>query len=153
MADLNNKKRASADQWTNLQAYSLAVLCLVIGIAGGWFVRGSQSSGMPAPESASAASMPGAAQPTLAQMKQMADKQVEPLLAQLKNDPNNAEVLANIGNVYYDTHLFPAAIDYYQRSLQVKPGNASVRTDMATAYWYSDNPDTAIAEFKRALSY
>ena len=35
----------------------------------------------------------------------------------------------------------------------MKPDNASVRTDMATAYWYTDNAETAITEFKRALSY
>jgi len=82
----------------------------------------------------------------------MADKQAEPLRSQLKTDPNNAELLANIGNIYYDTHQFQAAIDYYQRSLQIKPDNASVRTDMGTAYWYSDNADAAITEFKRALA-
>jgi len=28
-----------------------------------------------------------------------------------------------------------------------------VRTDMGTAYWYTGNPDQAIAEFNRALKY
>jgi tetratricopeptide (TPR) repeat protein len=44
------------------------------------------------------------------------------------------------------------AIDYYQRSLKTKPADASVRTDMATAYWYTGGADTAIAEFNRALA-
>jgi cytochrome c-type biogenesis protein CcmH/NrfG len=151
MADVT--KKASADQWTSQQAYGLAVVCLVIGIAGGWFVRGSQSTGAVASAAAGIPSGQGEAQPTPEQIKRMADKQVEPLLAQLKSDPKNAELLANIANVYYDTHQFATAIDYYQRALQVKPDNASVRTDMATAYWYTDNAETAIAEFKRALSY
>jgi tetratricopeptide (TPR) repeat protein len=34
----------------------------------------------------------------------------------------------------------------------MKPTDTSVRTDMATAYWYAGNPDTAIAEFKRVLA-
>jgi cytochrome c-type biogenesis protein CcmH/NrfG len=151
MADAG-KKRAAGEQWTSLQAYALAVVCLLIGIAGGWFVRGSQSSTIPSSEVANATALPGSAQPTLEQMKGMADKQAEPLLAQLKDDPKNAVLLANIGNIYYDTHQFQTAIDYYQRSLQIKPDNASVRTDLGTAYWYSDNADAAIAEFKRALA-
>jgi cytochrome c-type biogenesis protein CcmH/NrfG len=146
------KKRAAGEQWTSLQAYALAVVCLMIGVAGGWFVRGSQSSTTPPSEMANTTALSEAAQPTLEQMKRMADKQAEPLRSQLKTDPNNAELLANIGNIYYDTHQFQAAIDYYQRSLQIKPDNASVRTDMGTAYWYSDNADAAITEFKRALA-
>jgi len=147
----STKQQTIREQWTSLQAYTLAVVCLLIGIAGGWFVRGSQSPSAPRPETANA--LQGGGQPTLEQMKRMADKQAEPLLAQLKADPSNAELLANIGNVYYDTHQFQAAIDYYQRALQINPDNASVRTDMGTAYWYSDNADAAIAEFKRALAY
>lgn len=82
----------------------------------------------------------------------MADKQAEGLLAQLATDPSNSDLLANIGNVYYDAQQFPTAIEYYQQSLKIRPTNASVRTDMATAYWYLGNADTAIAEFTRALA-
>ncbi len=151
MAD--HTKKALADQWTSRQAYGLAVVCLVIGIAGGWFVRGSQSPASVASAAAGVPTSQAEGQPTPEQLKGMADKQVEPLLAQLKSDPKNAELLASIANVYYDTHQFATAIDYYQRVLQVKPDNASVRTDMATAYWYTENAETAIAEFKRALVY
>jgi cytochrome c-type biogenesis protein CcmH/NrfG len=151
MAD-SSKKPAIGEQWTSLQAYALAVVCLLIGVAAGWFVRGSQSPSAPVAKTANATALSAGTQPTLEQMKRMADKQAEPLLAQLKTDPNNAELLANIGNIYYDTHQFQSAIDYYQRALQIKPDNASVRTDMGTAYWYSDNADAAIAEFKRALA-
>ena len=95
----------------------------------------------------------GAQAPTPAQMQQMADTQAAPLLEKLKADPNNAGLLENIGNVYYDAQLFPTAIDYYQRALKVAPANTGVRTDMATAYWYTGNIDAAIAEFQKSLSY
>jgi cytochrome c-type biogenesis protein CcmH/NrfG len=154
----NVKKTSSVNDWTSVQAYTLAVVCLLIGIAAGWFFRGSQSPAGAAVETASASVPSGmgagaGAQPTPEQMKKMADKQAATLLEQLKTDPNNAELLANIGNVYYDTQLYSAAIDYYQRSLKVQPANAGVRTDMATAYWYTGNADGAIEEFNKALSF
>ena len=93
------------------------------------------------------------AQPTPEQMKRMADAQAAPILEKLKSDPNNADLLANIANIYYDTQQYPVAIGYYQRSLKVQPVNAGVRTDMATAYWYVGDADTAITEFNKALSY
>jgi len=147
------------DQWTSVQAYVLAVICLLVGIAGGWFIRGSQSPTSAATET-STASAPavdpanaGAQAPSPAQLQKMADTQAAPLLANLKADPNNAGLLQNIGNIYYDAQQFPTAIDYYQRALKVEPANTGVRTDMATAYWYTGNADAAIAEFQKSLSY
>jgi cytochrome c-type biogenesis protein CcmH/NrfG len=142
-----------------VQAYTLAVICLLVGIAGGWFIHGSQSPATAAADSpnASAPAMGGASgapqTPSSAEMQKMADTQAGPLIDKLKADPNNAGLLENIGNVYYDAQIFPTAIDYYQRALKVEPSNTGVRTDMATAYWYTGNPDAAIAEFQKSLSY
>jgi len=159
MTDTNRATATSVEQWTSVQAYVLAVICLLVGIAGGWFIRGSQSPAASGAETASASAPspamgnPATQAPTPAQMQKMADTQAGPLLEKLKADPNNAGLLASIGNVYYDTQQYPTAIDYYQRALKVEPANAGVRTDMATAYWYTGDADTAIAEFKRSLSY
>ena len=156
MTDTN---RTSIEQWTSVQAYVLAVICLLVGIAGGWLIRGSQSPAAAATETASAPAPapamanPGMQMPSPAEMQKMADTQAGPLIEKLKADPNNSELLANIGNVYYDARQFPTAIEYYQRALKVEPANTGVRTDMATAYWYTGNADAAIAEFQKSLSY
>ena len=156
MTDTN---RATIEQWTSVQAYVLAVICLLVGIAGGWLIRGSQSpaaapaetASAPAPAMGSAGA--GAQPPTPAQMQKMADTQAGALIEKLKADPTNAGLLASIGNIYYDAQQFPTAIEYYQRALKVEPANTGVRTDMATAYWYTGNADAAIAEFQKSLSY
>jgi len=154
-----NRNESSTEQWTSVQAYTLAVLCLLLGIAGGWFIRGSQASAPGAESASTLAAAPGAgssgaeAQPSPNQMKKMADTQAGPLLEKLKADPNNPELLASIGNIYYDTQQYPTAIDFYQRALKAQPTNAGVRTDMATAYWYTGNADGAIVEFDKALIY
>ena len=159
MTDTNRTTSTSIDQWTSVQAYVLAVICLLVGIAGGWFIRGSQSPAVapsqtasaPAPAGGSADA--GAPTPTPAQMQKMADTQAGPLLEKLKADPNNAGLLESIGNIYYDAQQFPTAIDYYQRALKIEPANTGVRTDLATAYWYTGDADTAIAQFQKSLSY
>jgi len=153
------EKASTTETWSSVQAYTLAVICLLLGVAGGWLFRGSQSPATAAPaETVSAADPAGmksanGTQPTPEQMKKMADMQAAPLLEKLKGDPNNLELLVSAGNVYYDTQIYPTAIEYYQRALQIKPADAAVRTDMATAYWYLGNADTAIDEFNKALSY
>jgi len=157
---MTERNRAtSIEQWTSVQAYTLAIICLLVGIASGWFIRGSQSPVTAAGETASApapavgSANAGAQTPTPAQMQKMAETQAGPLIEMLKADPTNAGLLANIGNIYYDAHQFPTAVDYYQRALKVEPANTNVRTDMATAYWYAGNADVAIAEFQKSLSY
>jgi cytochrome c-type biogenesis protein CcmH/NrfG len=157
-------KTTTSDTWTSTQTFSFAAVCLLLGICGGWLLRRSQERSTPvATPVAASAPAPGAAispnfgsgaeSPPPAQFQQSADSQVAPLLEQLKSNPTNADLLAQIGNIYYDTKQYPAAIDYYQRSLKSQPANASVRTDLGTAYWYSGNADYAINEFNKALSY
>ncbi len=157
MTDTN--RATSLEQWTSVQAYVLAVICLLVGIAGGWFIRGSQSPAAAAAETPSASAPvpampnPGAPTPTPAEMQKMADTQAGPLIEKLKADPANEGLLENIGNIYYDAQQYPTAIDYYQRALKAQPANTGVRTDMATAYWYTGDADTAIKEFQKSLSY
>jgi tetratricopeptide (TPR) repeat protein len=154
MTDTN--RATSTEQWTSVQAYVLAVICLLVGIAGGWLIRGSQSPAGTETASAAAAApaiTPGTQTPTPAQMQKMADVQAAPVIEKLKADPKNVVLLESAGNVYYDAQQFPTAIDYYQQALRVEPANTGVRTDMATAYWYTGNADTAIAELQKSLSY
>lgn len=149
-------------QWTSRQALIFITVCLMVGIAGGWFIRGFQGAGklsttqaavaqpMPAvPDAAAATSQP----PSPARVREMADAQAAPLLEKLKSDPKNADILTSIGNLYYDAQQYTVAVDYYDRMLQTKPSDVSVRTDMATAYWYLGNADRAIEEFNKALTF
>ena len=156
------KNNSSSVNWTGVQAYTLAVVCLLLGMAGGWLIRGSQQSPAAAaavenagPSASAPTAMGGGmnAQPTPEQLKKMADTQAAPLIEKLKSDPNNPELLTSVGNFYYDAQQFPIAVDYYGRALKAKPADAGVRTDMATAYWYMGNADTAIAEFNKSLTY
>jgi cytochrome c-type biogenesis protein CcmH/NrfG len=149
--------------WTSAQAFAVALICLLLGLAGGWFIHKSLGSAHVAsavvrptmPTGASPAVQFGSlsGMPTPEQLKKMADTQAAPLLENLKADPNNAELLTRIGNIYYDVKQYPTAIEYYERSLKLQPANTAVRTDMGTAYWYMGNADTALAEFNKALAY
>lgn len=150
--------------WRPVQAYLLAAVCLMIGLPVGYLVRGSapektsaaapvaNAEAPPAPAAAST-NMPHHPTPTLEDMKRMADKQAEPLLAKLKADPNNAQLLNQVGILYRSTHQFKEAEDYFQKSLQIDPKNVNVRTDLASCLYYSGDVDGALAELQKSLSY
>ena len=134
---------SQSSNWSSTQAYVLAVICLFIGVAVGYFVRGSASPSAAVAGSEQAASSQTAAamgnmdpsKVTPEQLRHMVEKQVEPVLQQLKANPADPALLAQVGNVYYDTQLYQDAIGYYEKSLVSDPKNVGVRTDMGTAYF------------------
>jgi cytochrome c-type biogenesis protein CcmH/NrfG len=138
----------------------MAVICLIVGTAVGYLVRGSKTASVAIPPStvATAPQAPPDAthaaanqMPAPDQMQAMAEQQAAPLLAKLKANPKDAETLAAVGNVYYDAQQFNVAVDYYGRALTIEPKNAAIRTDMGTAYLYLGDSDRAIQEFHTAL--
>lgn len=157
------KTTTASVNWTSAQAFAVACICLMLGLAGGWFIHKSLGArhvaNIVAPPVAPTGAPPAAqfgslaAMPTTEQLKKMADAQAAPLMESVKADPNNAELLTRIGNIYYDVKQYPTAIEYYERSLKLQPANTAVRTDMGTAYWYTGNADAALAEFNKALTY
>jgi len=176
-------KASSSANWTSTQAYLMAVICLLIGVGAGWFLRGSQSpatapvatseaggtaGNVPAGNMGGFGGVAGMGQqaPSPAQLKRMADTQAAPLLAQLKSTPNDANLMIQIGNSYFDSgeacretnqdcpEQFKTAIEYYERALKIQPTNTNVRTDMGIAWWEGlHDADTAITAFDKALSY
>jgi cytochrome c-type biogenesis protein CcmH/NrfG len=150
-----SESASTSGYWTSAQAYVLATICLVVGIVVGYLVRGSAGSDN-RPQVAATAPAPAnmgtsAAEPTPEQMKRMAETQVAPILAQLRNSPNDPRLLTDAGNAYYDAQQYREAIDYYDRVLKMEPKNADVRTDMGTAYFYLGDADRALKEFDHAL--
>lgn len=152
-------KTSASGNWTATQAYVLSVICLVVGVAVGYLVRGSAptqtgatvNAAQPATAQGGMAPMGNAAQPTPLQLRQMADTQAQPLLAQLKSDPNNAALLYQIGNLYYDAQQYPDAAKYYEDSLKINPNATDVRTDLGTAYHLMGQPDRALQEYDQVL--
>lgn len=163
-----NQPSTPGTNWTPAATYAMAAICLLVGVLVGYVVRGSAPDGShpqiaasenaaPATAAAMPAAMPqGTAPhpaPTLDDMKRMADKKAEPLLAKLKTDPNNADTLNQLGILYRATHQFKEAEGYYAKALQVDPKNVNVRTDLASCLYYTGDVDGALAQLQKALTY
>jgi cytochrome c-type biogenesis protein CcmH/NrfG len=140
--------------WQAKQVYAMAAVCLLVGLAIGYLFRGSQSTATPEESRTQPAAMPGATGgqlPSLEQMKQMADKKAEPLLAKLKSDPNNSGLLLQVGNIYKATHQFKDAVRYYDRALKADSKNVLARNELASCLYYTGDVDGALAQLERSL--
>jgi cytochrome c-type biogenesis protein CcmH/NrfG len=163
-----DKSSTNNGGFTTFQAYTLAIITLAIGIAVGYFARGSASpsAGQEAAQAAipegtapggmgvAPAQLPGigSTQQQAAPSLEMLAKAAQPLLSQLKNNPTDVDTMIKVANLYYDGQAYPQAIEYYEKTLTLQPNNADVQTDVGTAYWYTGNPDKAIASFEKALA-
>lgn len=146
-----------AGYWSSTQAYVLAVITLLLGVAVGYLVRGSATTATLGQKQSAPFTVPtfggagiGDQQP---RSSEFAARTVEPLLQQLEARPNDADLLINIANSYYDGKDYAKAIEYYQRGLKIRPEDVNVRTDMATAMWYSGDADGAIKQYEQSLKF
>ena len=134
-----------SNSWRPRQVAMVVLAVLVLGIALGYLFRSSSSS-------AAVASPSGASQRAASSTSTNFDGTIQPLLRRLENNPNDPNLLVDLGNAYYDNRDYDKAVGYYRRYLELRPQDASVRTDMGTAIWYLGNPDGAIQQYETVLS-
>lgn len=150
---------SSKSGWPAMHVYAMAIVCLVVGVAIGYLARGTAGKppatvAIPTGNAGAAPPPQGSEQmPSLAQMKQMADKKAEPLLSKLKADPNNPATLEQLGDIYDATHQFKDAAGYYLKALAIDPGNVPVRTRMASCLYFTGQADAAILQLEQSLQY
>jgi tetratricopeptide (TPR) repeat protein len=151
---------ATSERWTIQWTMVLLAACLMAGVAGGYLIRqwrasfaatAARTSGSATAQAQGASSVAQPAGP--AQLKALADVNAAPLLTKLQTDPNNADLLTRVGNLYYDAREYSTAVEYYGRALKAKPADVAVRTDMGTALWYMGDADAALLQFDTALSF
>jgi len=141
--------------WSNTQTYTMAVICLMLGVVAGFLSHSPGDASPKVPASAAATpAAPGAVTPQMpsaADLKRMADKQVAPLLEQLKKNPQDADLLARIAHSYMAAQQFHSARQYYEESITVKP-KAEVLNELAFVYVKMGDLDKGIATLRQALT-
>jgi cytochrome c-type biogenesis protein CcmH/NrfG len=153
MSDNNQTVKTS---WSSVQVYTLSAICLLIGVTMGYLFRGSTAPKAPSASTTAAVQTPTAggidasAPQSPEAMKRMAEKQVTPLLEQLKSNPNDADTLAQVAHYYIAAGQFPDAVTYYEKAVAIKPTAESL-TQLAGAYYYSGSTDKSVDALNRAL--
>lgn len=64
---------------------------------------------------------------------------------------DDSVVRVELANLYFDAERFPEAIRYYEEALKIDPTNVNASTDLGVCYYYTNQPDRALAQFARSL--
>ena len=81
---------------------------------------------------------------------------IERLLALEKvaaEDPQNADYRVQIANLYYDLGQFEKAADFYQQSLDIRPGDPAIGTDLATCFYNLGQSDKSLEMLNQVLQH
>ena len=149
---MDNEKQAVQNSWNSVQASAFAVVCLAAGFGLGYLIHGP-SSPVTSPHEANA--RPAESQsvpemPSAEQMKHMSEKMADPLMADLKTNPNNPELLGKIGSVYFRAGQYSAAAEYYEKAVKAKP-SAERYVSLSNSYHYAGQDDKAFDTINKAL--
>lgn len=142
----------SNNHWTSREAYLLAMVALFVGLVAGFLFHGTS---VPAPVTAAqqtaSPGAPAGSAPGSLQSPEQLNAMVQPMLDAARANPSDPAPLIELGNTYYDHRFYPEAVKYYARALELKPADLEVRTDMATAMFYSGAADKAVVELDKVL--
>ena len=78
--------------------------------------------------------------------------QINELKKRLQSNPNDVDLLVQLGNTYFDSSMYTESIEAYEKALAFNPGNPNVLTDLGVMYRRNGQPDEAIKRFREAAS-
>lgn len=153
------ERSQDARPWNNVQVYSMAAICLLLGVVAGYLLHApvvaTSAAGAaaysPNAAPATSAANPPQQMPSASDLKRMADKKVEPLLEQLKKNPKDPDLLAQIGHSYLAAQQLQSAQQYLEQSIALKP-KPDTLNDLSFVYAKLGDIDKTVALLKQARS-
>ncbi|MBU4555363.1 MAG: tetratricopeptide repeat protein [Actinobacteria bacterium] len=78
--------------------------------------------------------------------------QIHTLLQEIENNPESANALLDLGNIYFELGNYPRASTFYERYVTLQPDNLDAATDLAASYFSSGKTDQAILAVNNVLA-
>jgi tetratricopeptide (TPR) repeat protein len=136
------------------ESVALGVAGVLFGFLTGWIIGAQQARPVPVPAPV-AATPPGPAPASQgsapAETPKLDQAKLDTLRKRAADNPRDAVVRAEIGNVYFDAERYPEAITWYEASLGLDAKNVDVSTDLGVSYYYANQADRALSQFEHSL--
>jgi tetratricopeptide (TPR) repeat protein len=129
-------------------AIAFGIAGIAFGLIAGWIIGTQQASVRGPAEPPVASAAPATAQPRAAILD---ETRVNALESVAERDASNPQPRVELGNLYFDAEQFAEAITWYEDALRLSPDDVNVSTDLGVSYYYTNQPDRAIAQLNRSL--
>lgn len=71
------------------------------------------------------------------------------LLQAIGKNPGDAEKLAQLGDLYFESNRYDKAIETYQKVLKLNPGDVDTYNDLGLALYYTGQPEAALEALRK----
>ena len=130
-------------------AIAFGIAGIAFGLIAGWVIGTQQATvRTPASVPAAAATPAADAEPRAALLD---ETKVNALKAVAEREAANPTPRVELANLYFDAQKFDDAIKWYEAALKLNPNDVNVSTDLGVSYYYTNNPDKALAQLDRSL--
>ena len=135
-------------------AIAFGIAGVLFGLIAGWIIGSQQGTARPgsavsAPQSTSSAPAGGGSGSTRAAI--LDEAQVTALKSVAEREASNAAPRVQLANLYFDAERYDDAIKWYEEAAKLAPNDVNVSTDLGVCYYYTNQPDKALAQFTRSL--
>jgi tetratricopeptide (TPR) repeat protein len=129
-----------------------AVAGVMFGLIAGWIIGAQQANPRvpaAAPASAAAAAPSGGGSSSRAAV--LDESQVQALKNVADRETSNPAPRTQLANLYFDAERYDDAIKWYEQAIALAPSDPNVSTDLGVCYYYTNQPDKALAQFAHSL--
>jgi tetratricopeptide (TPR) repeat protein len=123
---------------------------ILFGLIAGWIIGSQYESARRQPLSATQA---GASAPAAAQQQAappLDEAKVTAFRSAAEKDPKSAAPRAQLGDLYFNSERFDDSIKWYEQALALTPNDVRVSSQLAMAYYYTNQTDRALQQLERA---
>ena len=92
------------------------------------------------------------AQPSMQASMPNQDTAIEMLKIRLFDDPENGELLAKLGDAYFEQRRFDEAIPIYERAVLFNPKDHDALNDLGLSYHYTGNTEAALTALDKSAA-
>jgi len=132
------------------ESIAFGIAGIFFGLVAGWVI-GSQQAAVRAPAPAPQASTAPASSAAPTRAAALDETRVTALKSVAEQQPSNAKPRVELGNLYFDAERYDDAIKWYVEALTLQPNDVDVSTDLGVSYYYTNQPDKALAQFDKSL--
>lgn len=122
---------------------------ILFGLIAGWIIGSQYESARRQPISTppAAASAPAAA----SQAPPLDEAKVTAFRSAADREPKNAAPRAQLGDLYFGSERFDDSIKWYEEALALTPDDVRVSSQLAMAYYYTNQTDRAVQQLERTV--